>query len=122
MNVAYWPRFRRTSRTRSLPAWPRRSRVIRASRLRRARRNKAVNGMKPKLGIEPSRSSQPALADEVGPLRLRAGEVDREVAEEDHADEVVVDLQQVSLGRGHRQEERTMIANEKIVRTRMKML
>ena len=59
MNVAYWPRFLSTSRTRSLPAWPRSRRVIRASRLRRARRNSAVNGMKPKLGIDPSRSSQP---------------------------------------------------------------
>ena len=48
-----------TSRTRSLPAWPRSSRVIRVSRLSRARRNRAVNGMKPKLGIDPRRSSQP---------------------------------------------------------------
>ena len=59
MNVAYWLRLWRTSRTRSLPAWPRSSRVIRASRLRRARRSRAVSGMKPKLGIDPSRSSQP---------------------------------------------------------------
>ena len=59
MNVAYWLRFLRTSRTRSLPAWPRSSRVILARRLNRARRNSAENGMKPKVGIEPRRSSQP---------------------------------------------------------------
>ena len=59
MNAAYWLRLRRTSMTRSLPAWPRSSRVILARRLSRNRRSKAVARKKPRLGIDPSRSSQP---------------------------------------------------------------
>ena len=123
MNVAYWLRFLRTSRTRSLPAWPRSNRLIRASRLRRASRNSAVNrrnaeGRDRAEQVEPARA-----ADEVRALRLRSGEVHREVEQEDEADDVVVDR---AAGRVPASEtgrsSRTMIANEKIVRTRMKML
>ena len=59
MKVAYWLRLASTSITRSLPACPRSSLVIRARRLRRARRNRADAWKNPKAGIDPMRSSQP---------------------------------------------------------------
>ena len=59
MKVAYWLRLASTSITRSLPACPRSSLVIRARRLMRASRNNAVAWMNPRAGIDPIRSSQP---------------------------------------------------------------
>ena len=59
MNVAYWPRLSSTSLTSALRFWPPISLRMRASRLRRARRNSAVSWKNPKLGIDPRRSSQP---------------------------------------------------------------
>ena len=55
--------------------------------------------------MDPSRSSQPRASDEVGPLRLRAGDVHGEVDQEDDADDVVVHEQQIVFGVGHRQEQ-----------------
>ena len=122
MNVAYWPRFLSTSMTRSLPAWPRSRRVIRVSRLRRASRNRAVNGMKPKLGIDPSRSSQPRWPMKyarfgLAPVRLNAKST-RKITQTALSYRVSRSCSAWVIGRNSS----TMIASEKIVRTRMKML
>ena len=59
MKVAYEPRLSSTSLTSACRFWPPNSLRMRARRLRRASRNSAVSWKKPKLGIDPSRSSQP---------------------------------------------------------------
>ena len=58
-NSAYWPRFLTMSSISSRLCCPLSKRMIRASRDSRARRNSAVNRKNPRVGIEPSRSSQP---------------------------------------------------------------
>ncbi len=59
MNPAYWPRFSSTSRMSRRRLLPLSMRLIRISRLRRARRSSAVAGNPTRAGNEPRRSSQP---------------------------------------------------------------
>ena len=68
---------------------------MRARRLRRERRNSAVILRIPRLGIEPSRSSQPRRSMKYSRLGCDARKVECEVDEEDDADEVVVDRQEL---------------------------
>ena len=86
MKVAYWLRLAEHIDDEVLAGLAPQQRVIRASRLRRARRNRAADWRNPKVGIDPRRSSQPRCLMKYAALRLRADEVHREVEQEDDAD------------------------------------
>ena len=71
----------------------------------------------------PDQVEPAALVDEVARPRPGAGDVVGEVDQEDDADRVVVDVEQlVGCPRRRGRSSRTISASEKMVRTRMKML
>ena len=77
MNVAYWLRFCSTSRTRSLPAWPREE-AGDPGQPAEAREPQQRTQLEDPHRRDRSEQIEPAaLADEVAAPRARAHEVDR---------------------------------------------
>ena len=103
-NSAYWPRFLTMSSISSRLCCPLSSRMIRASRDSRARRNRAVNRKTPRVGIEPSRSSQPRRRMKYSLRGPRTRDVVQEVRQEHDADRVVEPQQRLVRRRAERQD------------------
>ena len=106
MKIAYSPRFRMMSWTSARRLSPRRSLATRTRRLSRARRSRAVDPEDAEAGDRTQEVQPAALADEVLAARMRSAQVDREIEQEDDADQVVEDRQrrQRGLAQGEQQQ------------------